>query len=145
MTDGIVRCTSMQRPRRTAWQRNCWRTVKGVICLRHFGEGHIVAAPSGVLPDTPNPRSPEGFRNPAQPAPEPMPWAGFSMALRRAVSPDTCVLALGRCEGFDVARLCHFVRKLCPALAEQQVCDVAVPDPANSLWRDRDMLEPAGD
>jgi hypothetical protein len=37
---------------------------------------------------------------------------------RRAVSPDTCLLALGRCEGFDVARLCHFVRKLCPALAE---------------------------
>jgi hypothetical protein len=37
---------------------------------------------------------------------------------RRAVSPDTCLLALGRCEGFDVARLCHLVRKLCPALAE---------------------------
>jgi hypothetical protein len=37
---------------------------------------------------------------------------------RRAVSPDACLLALGRCEGFDVARLCHLVRKLCPALAE---------------------------
>ena len=37
---------------------------------------------------------------------------------RRAASPDTCLLALGRCEGFDVARLCHLVRKLCPALAE---------------------------
>src|SRR6266446_3368684 len=29
---------------------------------------------------------------------------------RRAVSPDTYLLALGRCEGFDVARLCHLVR-----------------------------------
>jgi len=64
---------------------------------------------------------------------------------RRAVSPNTCLLALGRCEGFDVARLCHFVRKLCPALAEQQVCDIGVPNPANSLWRDHDMLEPADD
>ena len=36
----------------------------------------------------------------------------------RAVSPDTCLLALGRCEGFEIARLCHLVRKLCPALAE---------------------------
>jgi hypothetical protein len=68
-----------------------------------------------------------------------------SSGSRRAVSPDTCLLALGRCKGFDVVRLCHFVRKLRPALAEQQVCDIAVPDPANSLWRNRDMLEPAGD
>jgi len=30
----------------------------------------------------------------------------------RAVSPDTCLLALGGCEGFDVARLYHLVRKL---------------------------------
>jgi TIR domain len=37
---------------------------------------------------------------------------------RRAVSPDTCLLAPRRCEGFDVARLCHLVRKLCPALAQ---------------------------
>jgi hypothetical protein len=41
-----------------------------------------------------------------------------SSGSRRAVSPDTCLLALGRSEGFDVARLCHLVRKLRPALAE---------------------------
>jgi hypothetical protein len=42
----------------------------------------------------------------------------YSNGSPRAVSPDTCLLALGRCEGFGVARLCHLVRKLCPALAE---------------------------
>jgi len=41
-------------------------------------KGLAFKAPSGVLLH-PNPRSPEGFRNPAQPAPEPMPWAGFSL------------------------------------------------------------------
>src|SRR5262249_61956125 len=44
------------------------------VCLPRVDEGRSVQAPSGVIPQ----RSPEGFRNPAQPAPEPMPWAGFS-------------------------------------------------------------------
>jgi len=35
-------------------------------------------APSGVLLH-PQPKVPEGFWNPAQPAPKPMPWAGFSL------------------------------------------------------------------
>jgi hypothetical protein len=31
---------------------------------------------------TPSQGPPEGFRNPAQSAPEPMPWAGFALAVR---------------------------------------------------------------
>src|SRR5215813_14280273 len=72
----------MQRPRRAAWQRNGWRTVKGAICLQRAVEGPIVNYPRASS-YTPNPRSPEGFWNPAQPAPEPMPWAGFSLRRRR--------------------------------------------------------------
>src|SRR6516162_1155387 len=64
MTGGIVRCTSMQRPRRAAWQRNGWRTVKGAICLQRAVEGPIVNYPRASS-YTPNPRSPEGFWNPA--------------------------------------------------------------------------------
>jgi hypothetical protein len=79
ITDGIVRCTSMRRPRRVAWQCNGWRTVKGVICLQRVDERRNVNVALGHTSYTPNPRSAEGFRNPAQPAPEPMPWAGFSL------------------------------------------------------------------
>src|SRR5215467_14154894 len=41
--------------------------------------------------------SPEGFRNPAQSAPEPMPWAGFSLGRRRPANlerPIVVVLGL---------------------------------------------------
>src|SRR5215813_9436162 len=52
--------------------------------------GVTLMQPSGVPPTPPNPRSPEGFRNPAQPAPEPMPWAGFSLgAEARGCAPKT--------------------------------------------------------
>src|ERR1700756_3395470 len=40
--------------------------------------------------------------------------APSSNGSRRTGSPNACLLALGRCEGFDVACLCHLVRKLCP-------------------------------
>src|SRR5262245_58673544 len=40
----------MQRPRRTAWQRNGWRTVKKVICLQRFDEGPIVISTLGRPP-----------------------------------------------------------------------------------------------
>jgi hypothetical protein len=52
---------------------------KGVICLQRVDERRSVDAALGRTSHTANPRSPpEGFRNPAQPAPKPMPWAGFS-------------------------------------------------------------------
>src|SRR5215471_15836426 len=64
MTDGIVRCTSMQRPRRAAWQRNGWRTVKGAICSQRAVEKPIVNYPRASS-YTPSPRSPEEFWDPA--------------------------------------------------------------------------------
>jgi hypothetical protein len=95
MTDGIVRCTSMQRPRRAAWQGNGWRTVKGTICLQRFDQQRRVEAALGRTSQTPQPKgSPEGFRNPAQSAPEPMPWAGFSLPIAGAGLPSL-ILASG--------------------------------------------------
>jgi hypothetical protein len=46
-------------------------------------KGLAFKAPSGVLLH-PQPKVPRGIRNPAQPAPEPMPWAGFSLAARQS-------------------------------------------------------------
>src|SRR6516225_3188005 len=57
--------------------------LKGSFACSASMNGVTLMQPSGVPPTPPNPRSPEGFRNPAQPAPEPMPWAGFSLGRRR--------------------------------------------------------------
>jgi hypothetical protein len=41
--------------------------------------------------------------------------------------------------GIDVGLLRHPVCKLCPALAEQKLGNIAFPDEADRLWRYRDM------
>src|SRR5262249_9175088 len=64
--------------------------LKGSFACSASMNGVALMQPSGVPPTPPNPRSPEGFRNPAQPAPEPMPWAGFSLgAEARGCAPKT--------------------------------------------------------
>jgi len=51
--------------------------LKGSPCLQRADEGHTVVDALGRTSYTPNPRSPEGFRNPAQLAPEsPCPGRG---------------------------------------------------------------------
>src|SRR5262245_36065374 len=51
--------------------------------LLRADEGHTTTHTLGRPPRYPPPKVPEGFRNPAQSAPEPMPWAGFSLGRRR--------------------------------------------------------------
>jgi hypothetical protein len=48
------------------------------VCLPRVDERPIVKIALGRTSQTPSQGPPEGFRNPAQSAPEPMPWAGFS-------------------------------------------------------------------
>jgi len=66
-------------------------------------------------------------------------------ALWRTVSPDANLLILRRGNGFDVRRLCHIIRKLCPALAEQEGRDVHVAGPANCPGRHGGVHEATGD
>ena len=58
-----VRCASMQRPRRAAWQRNGWRTVKGPFACSASMNSVALKAPSGVLLH-PQPKVPRGILEP---------------------------------------------------------------------------------
>src|SRR5262249_4235804 len=87
--DGCAECpccvaTSMQRPRCARCPPMVDETLPRSPCLQRADERHTVVDALGRTSYTPNPRSPEGFRNPAQSAPEfPMPWAGFLLGARR--------------------------------------------------------------
>jgi hypothetical protein len=55
--------------------------LKGSPCLRRAGERHTLVNALERTSYTPQPKvPPRDFGNPAQSAPEPMPWAGFSLA-----------------------------------------------------------------
>ena len=102
MTDGIVRCTSMQRPRRVAWQRNGWRTVKGPFACSAWMNNVPLKAPSGVARGISEPRSAPA-RNHA--------WAGFSLARRQrgcpTAKPRLGATAAGRCVQIPKGRESH--------------------------------------
>jgi hypothetical protein len=71
MTDGIVRCTPMRRPRRARRSPMVGGRLKGSPCLQRADEGHTIVNALGRTSYTPQPQGPpEGFRNPAQSAPE---------------------------------------------------------------------------
>src|SRR5258708_4819006 len=66
--------------------------LRGSPCLQRADEGHTIVNALGRTSYTPQPQGPpEGFRNPAQSAPDPpMPWAGFSWgAEARGCAPMT--------------------------------------------------------
>jgi hypothetical protein len=80
--DGCAECpccvaTSMQRPRRARCPPMVDETLPRSPCLQRADERHTLVNALGRTSYTPNPRSPEGFRNPAQSAPEsPCPGRG---------------------------------------------------------------------
>src|SRR5215813_12793548 len=75
MTD-VVRCASMLRPRREAWQRSGWRTVKGAICLQRVDEQRSVESTLGRPPTPPTQGPPRDLGTPLSRRPNPCPGRG---------------------------------------------------------------------
>jgi hypothetical protein len=104
------------------------RRLKGSPCLQRDDEGPTIPNALGRTSYTPNPRSPEGFRNPAQSAPEhPCPGRGF-----RNPSPvRACqvLLLATQCPGIggdDGSFHTEFVRRA--GLASAETCPTSALD-----------------
>ena len=75
--------TSMRRPRRARCIAEGWRKVKRQRCLRRARERHTLVNALGRTSYSPTQGPPEGFRNPAQSAPESHALGGVLVAHRR--------------------------------------------------------------